>query len=172
VIKVETLKVSPAIGEMSLIGVRGRPPHPFGNYFSLRHEGLRVLNFWAENLKGATAFLPDGQLQIRVWSWEEHPGCRPGKVCIIDDPRIPADWYYNKLCFTGFGVPPIEIARQIYAHLGDPYNEFERFTDSEMYWARKGRRSRGRSIISTPGDTPDRLVAELTARRAKEGSLT
>lgn len=169
-IKVETLKVSPAVGGTSLIGVHGQPPHPWANYFSLRHEYLRVLNFWAENLEGATPFLTDGQVQIRKWSWDVEDAACDGAVCIIDDSRIPANWYHNDLCFTGYGFPPVEVARQIYEHLGDPNNEFERFTDSEMYYARRGGRDSGKSISYQTGVTAEMLVAELTARRAKEGS--
>lgn len=134
----ELMMVRAAVGMMSLVGVHGEAPHAWGNYFSLAYTDLRVLNFWAENLEAAVqqGFLHDGQVQVRAWEWETPHGKR--KACIIEDERIPKDWYYNKLCFTGGPWPPMEIAKQMYEILGDPDNEFEQFTDPELYHARRG----------------------------------
>lgn len=125
--------VSTAIGGMSLIGVGGKPPHSWGNYFSL-WDGPRVLNFWAENLTAADEqFNLGGKVKIRRYRDENRD------VCIIDDPRIPKEWYYNKLCFTGSGGGvSFEIAKDIYEYLGDPDNELERFTDPVSYYKKRG----------------------------------
>jgi hypothetical protein len=132
------IKVSAEVGMTSLIGVSGNAPYAWGNYFALKDPYIRVLNFWAENLKAAVDrhFLADGLVQIRMWEWETEQGKR--HVCIIEDERIPADWYYQKLCFTGGGGIPTEVARDIYAIVGDPDNELERFIDPEMYYAKRG----------------------------------
>ena len=54
------------------------------------------------------------------------------------DRRIPADWYYNRLCFTGDRLPAVEVARAIYEYLGDPTNELERFTNPVAYHEKRG----------------------------------
>jgi hypothetical protein len=168
VIKSEILKVNPAVGMMSCVGIRASPPVAFGNYFSLRHEGLRVLNFWAENMKAAQQFLDDGLVQIRVYSWddEDHVTKGKGRCCIIDDPRIPPNWYYNKLCYTGFGRPPQEVGRLIFEYLGDPTNEYECYTDPQMYYARRGKRYYSNGCVSwSQDDTAEKLIAEVEASR-------
>ncbi len=135
----------------SLVGIGGvddpsRYPLRFGNYFALRMDGdpmngLRVANFWAENLtEAAKRFLPDGMVSVLVWSWS-HPV--KGKeynydISIIDDPRIPDDWYNNKMCWTGGWRPPLEIAQQMYAVRGDATNELEEWTDPVNYYAKRG----------------------------------
>jgi hypothetical protein len=128
-------KIAPIIASYSLIGVHGKPPHSWGNYFSLYDPGdesgwgLRVWNFWAENLKAAKhQFLDDGLVEI----------IRYTNGCIIDDPRIPKDWYYNKLCFTGGPQCSLEEATEIYSIVGDPNNELEQFTDPVSYYAKRG----------------------------------
>jgi hypothetical protein len=127
-------KVFATVGWHSLIGVRGKPPHSWGNYFwleakNIMDHGTRVLNFWAENLEAAKKrFLTDGAVTIKRYEdW-----------CIIDDRRIPNDWYYNKLCFTGGGCPPVEQLKELYEYLGDPTNELEQFTDPESYYKKRG----------------------------------
>jgi hypothetical protein len=126
-------KVVPAvIGMQSLIGTSNQYPLSWGNYFWL-HNGPRVLNFWAENLQAANnKFLTDGMVQIVEWIWDE------GRTCIIKDERIPQDWYYQKLCFTGGGHVPVDIATDIYELIGDPSFELEQFTDPVSYWAKRG----------------------------------
>jgi hypothetical protein len=149
------------------IGTSNPPPYSFGNYFGLSC-GLRVLNFWAENLQAAQPlFLQDGLVQIRVWTWHDDTG-RERKVAVIHDPRIPGDWYHNKLCFTGFGRPPVEVAREIYELLGDPGNEMEYYSDPDMYYARRGQRLMGSCVSWNAPETAEQLVAELEAKRKEQ----
>lgn len=172
-IKIEVLKVAAVVGCRSLVGVNKDLPAPysFGNYFSLDTEPeLRVLNFWAENLTAAVkSYLLDGQVQVRVYSWDstDSANARAARCCIIDDERIPANWYNNKMCYTGFGLPPAEVARHIYDYVGDPDNEYEHFTDPEMYYAKRGQYYRkGSNVISAcPGITSTMLVADLAKER-------
>lgn len=120
------------IGLQSLIGVCGNAPHSWGNYFELAGYG-RVVNFWSENLRAANRFFKlDDSVKIRTYFDGER------KYVLIDDDRIPKDWYYNKLCFTGMWQPSVDVARYMYEYLGDPTFEFERFTDPVSYYAKRG----------------------------------
>ncbi len=168
-IEIQTTKLEAAVGWRSCVGiVRREYPLSFGNYFSLRN-GPRILNFWAENLEeAAKRFLPDGLVEVRVWHWVEEPyGER--RVAIILDERIPSDWYHNNLCFTGYGLPPVEVGRQIYDLLGDPNYEFERFIDPQMYYAKRGQRYLSKGGVSWRlGDDAATLIAELENDRAEQ----
>jgi len=165
-----TVEKYPAVvGMQSLIGVGGKAPHRWGNYFALAVPEIRVLNFWAENLKAAVkqGILSDGYVQVRVYTWEKEG--QTYKACIVDDPRIPQDWYYNKLCYTGSRKPPVEIAKEIYDYLGDPDNELEQFTDPAMYHAKRGWEYNERGFVSyclgSDRKTTEQLVEELLKKR-------
>jgi hypothetical protein len=128
----EYKKYRASIGIMSLVGVSGTPPHLFGNYFGLA-DGPRVVNFWAENLKAAKSrFLSDGMVRVRQYTEGQK------KWVLIDDDRIPSDWYYDKLCFTGSIRPPIEILEDMYKFHGDPNFELEKYTDPVSYYNKRG----------------------------------
>jgi hypothetical protein len=136
-IKLGTRKMIPAqVGMKSLIGCGGEYPLGWANYFSFydknnRFEGIRCLNFWAENLQEAVRrFLPDGL--VEVISYEND------RFAIIDDSRIPENWYYNRLCFTGGYRPTLETAIEIYGYLGDEHYELEQFIDAKSYHAKRG----------------------------------
>lgn len=139
----ETISVPAKVGGMSLIGVGPLRPTSWGNYFWLA-SGERVLNFWAENLTAAVEqFLPDGMVTIVKYTWVAKAYGDPLKMvtntaCIIQDERIPPEWYYNKLCSTGGTRPSAEVAQDIFAILGDPYNESEQYTDPVSYYAKRG----------------------------------
>lgn len=136
--KSDIMKIPAVVGSMSLIGVGKQRPCSWGNYFwiggtSWQDEGWRVLNMWAENLNRAREnFLEDGLVQIRTYEYDNK------KFCIIDDERIPDDYYYNTLCFTGYYMPSVEVAKEIFDYLGDPGNEFEQYTDPVKYWDDRG----------------------------------
>ena len=136
--KSNIMKIPAAVGTRSLIGVGKQRPCSWGNYFwfdgiNYRDKGWRVLNMWAENLQDAKEkFLEDGMVQIRTYEYEDK------KFCIIDDDRIPEDYYYNKLCFTGYYRPSAEVAKEIFDYLGDPDNEYEQYVDPVKYWDDRG----------------------------------
>ena len=127
------------IGFTSQVGICMPPndePASWGNYFELidpqnkeNYMGIRVVNFWAENLKLANKrFALNNNVKIRRYS----------DICLIDDERIPINFYYNKLCFTGNGVPSLDIVRDMYNYLGDPDNEIEKYESPETHYAKKG----------------------------------
>jgi hypothetical protein len=165
----EILMLPARVGMQSCVGINtDRPfPLPFGNYFALS-DGTRILNFWSENLQMACRrFLDDGKVKVYVWSWDsDHGKLRAG---LIWDDRIPFDWYHNKMCFTGFGRPPVEVATEMYALVGDPGNEMEYWRDVEMYHARKNQRYHANGVVSwNCGESAEKMVAELLERRSKE----
>ena len=115
------------ITQVSLIGVHGEYPLSHANYFWLGNT--RILNFWIENLKEANIrFDLKNEVKIRDY----------GKVAIIDDERIPKEWYHNELCCTGGPRLTVEQAKDIYEYLGDPTNEFEQYVDPKSYWEKRG----------------------------------
>lgn len=165
----KTILRAPAkIGQMSCVGVYGNPPFGWGNYFWLLEPNVRVLNFWAENLKAAREqLLVDGEVQIIRWEWDVQTkdGPRHRSCCIIQDDRIPVGWYYNKCCFTGDYLPPVEVAKEIYEILGDPTNELEQFTDPEMYHARRGGMYHTSGAVVYNFASGGQLVENLIAKR-------
>lgn len=167
------MKVPAVVGMHSLIGTRGKFPLSWGNYFALSEPEVYVLNFWAENLEEAVKrFLKDGLVQIRLYKFEVSGVER--QVCIIDDPRIPTDWYYNQLCFTGNGSRlTAEVAKEIYDYLGDPNNQYEQFSDPEMYYARQGgvMHQNGGSIHFKVGVNAEDIVAKLLEKRKQEQTI-
>jgi hypothetical protein len=126
--QVETIQAK--VGIMSLIGTdRGRPVH-WGNYFSFTN-GMRCLNMWAENLQSAVPlYLLDGLVEVAVWD---------SRYAIVIDPRIPKDWLYQKLCFTGCRAPSVVAAREMFEVVDNP-SELEQFTDPVSYYAKRGQR--------------------------------
>ena len=96
----EAKTVAARIGMTSLVGIGGiKYPLSFGNYFALS-SGQYVLNFWAENFNEAVRrFLDDGSVRVLV----------SGALCIIDDDRIPADWYNEKLYCCGISQPNRDV---------------------------------------------------------------
>lgn len=159
------LELPAVVGMQSLVGVSGSPPYSFGNYFSINNpdssgiqslDKYRVWNFWAENLKAAVPlFLLDGKVRVRYYEWVNKNNLRLSGV-VIDDPRIPNDWYYPKMCFTGSWTPPIEIAQDIYALHGDPSNELEKWTDEDAYY-----KKRGYEVRRVPGGDYSILVSKV-----------
>lgn len=134
--KIDTVPAVVAMASLVEINT-SKYPTGWGNYFWLAN-GLRVANFWAENLKeAARRFLTDGMVRVQVWSWATEGG-RTASIALIDDPRIPEDWYYSELCWTGYGLPPVEVAREMFAVRGDPTNELEQLTDPASYHAKRG----------------------------------
>jgi hypothetical protein len=133
-------KVAARVGMQSLIGVGPHRPTSWGNYFWLIGDTeARVANFWAENLKTARErFLEDGLVEIVEWKMPHDKYVIV--FAIIDDARIPADWYYDKLCFTGGWRPSLEIAKEMYAirNYPDAESELEEWTDPVSYYAKRG----------------------------------
>lgn len=165
----QVMKVPALVGCHSLINPGDEIPTIHGNYFSLRDPEIRVVNFWAENLEYAVKqFLTDGLVQIRVYKWDANG--QEHRVCLIDDERIPKSWYLTSLCFTGSGGVPVEVAKEIYEYIGDPNMELQRWTDPEMYYARKGYIADGHGYgrLYKPGLTSDELVANLLKKREQE----
>lgn len=136
----EIRMIEAKVGMQSLIGAFGKPPLSWGNYFSF-HEGPRCANMWTENLKAAveTGMLSNVMVQCAVWSQPDpNPSRTPNEFAIVIDERIPKEWLYQKLCFTGGWGPTTEIAREMYELIGDPDNELEKFTDPVSYYEKRG----------------------------------
>lgn len=116
------------VSSQSLIGTGPDRPCSWGNYFWIGE--VRILNMWAENLETARErFLPDNQIKV----------LRHGNHAIVIDDRIPNEWFYNKLCFTGSGGSiSLDVAFVFYSILGDPDNELEQFVDQKSYYAKRG----------------------------------
>jgi hypothetical protein len=127
-------RVAAIVGCMSLVGVGKSYPISWGNYFWFNEPAYRCVNFWAENLEALVKnkTLEDGMVDCVVFVEPTK-----GKYAVIDDKRIPKDWYYNKFCFTGGYRPSLEIAREMYSIHGDPTNELEKWTDPVSYHAKR-----------------------------------
>jgi hypothetical protein len=127
------------VGSMSLVGCHGEPPLSFGNYFWLR-DGPRVTNMWAENLTHARKnLLTDGK--VHGWWWDgpaDFHGAVPGWF-VVDDGRLPDDYYNDKMCWTGGPRPTADIAKEMFSIRGNEGDALLEWTDPEAYWkARNG----------------------------------
>ena len=147
------------VGIQSLLHIMtDKRPVPWGNYFWLdagktSDSQYRVVNMWAENLIHAIQFLgEDKTVRCLVWDC----GMQRGKYVLIQDPRIPEEYYYNKLCFTGNWPPDVPTAKEMYEIVGDPEGELEQFTDPKSYHAKRGREwvSANSTGISTTTKAP------------------
>lgn len=124
---------------VSCVGIHGKPPHKFGNYFGFR-EGYCV-NMWAENLRAAVGlFLPQGTIEVALFA--EPPN---RKWVVVTDPRIPKDWfisekgYQTRFCFTGMYKPSLETVREMFDVAGGVAgDELEQWTNPVEFWARRG----------------------------------
>jgi hypothetical protein len=127
-------RVTATVGSMSLMGTSAKRPVNWGNYFWLRQNDSRVVNFWAENLVSAKGlFLPDSLVKVVTY------GKKDCKWSIVFDERIPLNWYYPKLYFTGCLRMPREFAAEAYDLMGgDPENELEFWDDPVSYYAKRG----------------------------------
>lgn len=132
--KVEVVKLPARSCGSSLIGVGGNAPFGWGNYFYLRGYA-RVVNMWLENMEALVQSrdLHDGTIEGVLY--EHHHN----KWFLVTDARAPADYLYNRLCFTGYSRPPLEIAEDMFDRLGgDIYGALEEWTDPVSYWEKKG----------------------------------
>lgn len=125
--KVETKFLPIKCAGMSLIGVGPERPTSWGNYFWIT-DRIRILNMWWENLASLKYEL-ENTVKVRIYDDE---------FGIIIDERVPEEYLYNKLCYTGGRFPPKEIVKDIFNLLGDPTNEFELFEDPVSYYAKRG----------------------------------
>lgn len=100
------------IGLTSLVGILSNDyPLKYGNYFGLTN-GLRIVNFWAENFAEATQrFLLDGKVKVKVFEYGS------SKIGLIDDSRIPDNWYNKDFCFTGHYRPSQDLLDEISKYL-------------------------------------------------------
>lgn len=141
---IETKKIPVNCSSMSLVGIGRKRPCSWGNYFWMLDgkDEIRILNMWWENLKSLTEphneyLIPplnDYQVEVRIYT---EPKTRKKWGLIVDE-RVPKDYLYNKLCFTGGTLPPIDIAKDMYDVIGDPDYEFERFIDTASYYRKRG----------------------------------
>lgn len=133
--KVNKVKLPAVVGIQSLIGTSRERPVSWGNYFSLNSlHNPRVVNMWAENLEHLvnTRILDD--ILIEGWLYEN----KKVQWFLVDDVRVPIDYLYNKLCFTGSFLPSFEIAEHMFNIVGDPEYELERWIDEISYWKKRG----------------------------------
>ena len=134
----DRVKIEAKVGMESLIGVGKERPSSWGNYFWFR-SGERCLNMWAENLETAVErFLDDGMVECAVWDVPSSDSRGFSSFAIVIDRRIPQNWLYQKLCFTGgYGVD-LATATEMYELVGDPDNELERWSDPVSYYDKRG----------------------------------
>lgn len=161
-------------GSVSLIGIYGKPPFEWGNYFWLVddqenntdfRDGIRIYNMWWENLDALTKIsltppLSDRKVKVRVYTMKEKDG-HIHKGGIIVDERVPEEYLYNKLCFTGGAMPPLEVAEDAYDILGDPTNELEQFTNPIDYYGRRGKTYDPKSRMITQWENGHPKIKEL-----------
>lgn len=138
----DSMKVAIKIIDHSTRRVSGSIPIKNGNFCDIEVTKddvvivIRVLNMFKENLEAVIDKLVsqgmDGKIWIKIWS---HGIFHWG---IINHGPIPDDWLTEKLLWGSDNLPPVDIAKQIYEFFGDDTNEIERFTNPNMYWARRG----------------------------------
>lgn len=131
--KTEIKKIPAKVGMMSLVGVKQQnKPVSWGNYFWI--SDIRIVNMWAENLETLVSnkTLEDKMIELKIYYVNQKTHG------LVIDKRIKSEWLYNKLCFTGGSLPPIECIKDMYSIVGDPENEIEKYENPEKYYADRG----------------------------------
>lgn len=124
------VKVIPRVSTMSLIGVSGKKPVGWGNYFWI--DNIRIVNMWAENMMDAVPlYLTDDLIEIIKI---EHQGKVWG---VVTDSRLPPNWVYKLPCFTGYYGIPKDILVPLWSYMNWEPAELEQYTDPVSYYAKK-----------------------------------
>jgi hypothetical protein len=143
--KKEYVEIPPKYDLHSCVGYNITGPESFpmkcmGNYFWFTDpNGLsidsRCLNMGLESMKEASRRFLNYQ-NIKVVRYTELK--RGYSWSIVVDTRIPKDWLWPHLYWTGANVPCMEILLDMYAEVGDPTFELEQFTNPASYWEKRG----------------------------------
>ena len=165
-ITIETKLIDAKVTGESLIGTGYERPVSRGNYFWVK-EG-RVMNMWAENLEHLvkTKVLSDKKVEVNIYTDIE---TKRSWVLIVDA-RVPVDYLYNKLCFTGYYRPPLAVAEHVFSIVGDPNNEIELWHDPVEYYKKRGSTYNPKTgIIFTRIEPKSRVLnAKWTIEPAKD----
>jgi hypothetical protein len=164
------IKIPAYVGCHSLVDVGKERPTSWGNYFwfaskkedLISDSAIRCLNFWAENLDSAREqFLTDNEVEVILYEegWDKKK-----QWAIIVDERIPKDWFYNKLCFTGGWNPPIYALKEMYDILSDEEYEFEQFIDPISYWEKRDSEWRNGIVRTQVKATTRKLDVKWTCK--------
>jgi hypothetical protein len=153
--------VTARAGMQSLIGVGHRLPVPWGNYFSL-YDGTQIVNMWVENMEKLVRneTLEDGKILIRYFeqdymyqpwhvidpSKSKEENKKPdlkratAKWGVVVDERVPKDWLYQPLCFTGGTIPPKTVILEMYRLTGYSGFKMWEYLEPETYHKALGHR--------------------------------
>ena len=119
----EFKKVPAIVSAHSIVGVGKERPTLWGNYFWVRDERMsgdiiRVVNMWAENLETLVdnKTLDDGLVELKVYYDSNNY-----TYGLVVDKRLPNEWLYNELCFTGSYKPSDECVGDMRSVVGGFY---------------------------------------------------
>ena len=111
----EIKRIPAKVGFESCVGVGlGGIEYPlgFGNYFGFWPD-YKCINMWSENLREWARRNNASDIGVAVFS---------DKWAFVLDPRVPEDWLYPKLCFTGGPWPKAKEMKEILDYVDLPYD--------------------------------------------------
>lgn len=146
---------------------KGFNPKPSDDFFRDRYPeyvSFRVVNMWKENFQDAMdKFIDDAEVEMRLYS---------SGFCVIDDNRIPEDYYYRPMHFKYARFDQEEI-KHAYDTYGDPTNEYEQFSNPRIYYARRGQvYSNGNIAMSFVPNDPIRIEAAQILKEYENNVVT
>lgn len=108
-------RIPPKVGYESLVGIiNAKYPLGWGNYFGFWPK-YRCINMWSENLREWARRNQATDIEVAVFS---------DKWAFVIDERVPADWLYPELCFTGGPRPTAGEMKEILDYAGRPYSDW------------------------------------------------
>ena len=99
------------------VNITGKADYPlgFGNYFGFHAPGYKCINMWAENLTEWVKRNEATDIEVAIFG---------DKWAFVIDERVPQDWLYPKLCFTGGPWPPAGQMKEILDYAGRPHGDW------------------------------------------------
>ena len=103
----ENILYATSVAGHTLLGVSGSFPLDYGNCFTVHAsdgETYKIVNFVLENLEKLSELGVGFPFKMRIIR---------GRVAVINDERIPDDWYQGKFCETCCPVDLLPITQQL-----------------------------------------------------------
>ena len=111
----EIKRIPTKVGSRSLLGIiNATYPLGWGNYFGFSPK-YKCINMWCENMGEWARRNEASDIEVAVFG---------EKWAFVVDERVPEDWLYPKLCFTGGPWPTAKQMKEILDYAGRPYQDW------------------------------------------------
>ncbi len=112
----EIKRIPTQVGYMSLVGIiTAQYPLSWGNYFSFSPVYYRCINMWAENMEEWARINNATDIEVAVFD---------EKWAFVVDERVPEEWLYPELNFTGGPWPKAKEMKEMLDYAGRPHSDW------------------------------------------------